>query len=102
MIRLVLFLAFIVTVPMAISYAQSPDEQQACQNDAFRLCQQLIPDRPKVFECLVQNRELLSHICHQAIDRVAPPTPPVATPKAKAKKKTAQKKKGPVDISPPR
>ena len=100
MLRLIAFVLLVVGGSMAMSYAQPPEEQQACQNDAFRLCQQLVPDRERVFECLVQNRELLNGICRGAIDRASPPPPPPVATKGKAKAKTpaktpAKKKAGP-------
>ena len=36
--------------------AQSSDDQQACMNDAFRVCSATIPDRNKTIACMVQNK----------------------------------------------
>jgi hypothetical protein len=47
--------------------AETPEERQACQDDAFRLCQALIPDRERVFACLVKNQRALNPICRKAI-----------------------------------
>jgi hypothetical protein len=51
--------------------AQAPpqrlDPQQACQPDAFRLCNEAIPDRGKVAACLMKNRRRLSPACHMVI-----------------------------------
>jgi hypothetical protein len=49
------------------AYAETPQERQACQDDAFRLCQAAIPDRERVFACLKQNQRALNPICRKAI-----------------------------------
>jgi len=33
----------------------TPAQRQACQDDAFRLCQDAIPDEQRVRQCLVRN-----------------------------------------------
>jgi hypothetical protein len=45
-------------------FAQSNDEM-ACQNDAYRFCQDLIPDRGKVGACLRKNRLRLAPECRR-------------------------------------
>ena len=45
--------------------AQSNEGEMACQNDAFRLCEQFIPDRGKVAACLRKNRLRLSPDCRR-------------------------------------
>ena len=47
--------------------AETPEERQACQDDAFRLCQSFIPDRERVSACLVKNQRALNPICRKAI-----------------------------------
>ena len=37
--------------------------QHACQGDAFRLCNQFIPDRGQVASCLFRNKRSLSPDC---------------------------------------
>jgi hypothetical protein len=37
--------------------------EQACKDDAFRLCNNLIPDRAKVGACLRRNARSLSRDC---------------------------------------
>jgi hypothetical protein len=49
--------------------AETPEEQNACFLDAQRICPGTIPDRARVFECLVRNRPVLSRICRGAIER---------------------------------
>jgi hypothetical protein len=49
------------------AFAETPEERQACQDDAFRVCQAAIPDRERVFACLVKNQRALNPICRKAI-----------------------------------
>ena len=41
--------------------------QNACQSDAYKFCQALIPDRAKVGSCLFKNRRQLSEACRTVI-----------------------------------
>jgi hypothetical protein len=43
--------------------AYTPEEQQACSNDAFRLCSAEIPDVDRVTVCMVRNKSQLSPGC---------------------------------------
>ena len=51
------------------AWAETPEEQQACTNDAFQFCQNAIPDRDKVFTCLASNRSQISSACRAVITR---------------------------------
>ncbi|MGH6665464.1 MAG: hypothetical protein ACREB2_11265 [Pseudolabrys sp.] len=65
-------LAFVLTIaaPLpALAYTQA--EADACTPDAFRLCQQAIPDANRVADCLAQNRRQLSPACHAVFSRPA-------------------------------
>jgi hypothetical protein len=53
------FTAAIGTTPAAA--------QHACQSDAFRLCNQFIPDRGRVASCLFRNKRALSPDCRVAM-----------------------------------
>jgi len=78
--------------------AQTPEEQQACTNDAFQFCQNAIPDRDKVFTCLASNRTQISPACRAVITPyLAGETKRQAS--APAHEKTA-KGKGPLNIAP--
>lgn len=99
--------------------AQTQDEQQACTNDAFQFCQMAIPDRNRVFQCLVDNRSSLSPACHSVMAQYLPADPvPVratktkkpAAPAAKdptkdttkgTTKTTTAARGGPLNITPP-
>ena len=65
---------FTVNVPAAI--AETPSEQEACVNDAFRVCLSAMPDRHNVFVCLAKNSSQLSGACREVIARYAPHSRP--------------------------
>jgi hypothetical protein len=52
----------VVALPAA-SQGYTPEEQQACSNDAFRLCSAEIPDVDRVTVCMVRNKSQLSPGC---------------------------------------
>jgi hypothetical protein len=58
---------------MTAGLAQAQEGQQGCINDAFRLCQDAIPDHERVFQCLASHKDLLSAGCHAFM---APSLPP--------------------------
>ena len=103
-------IAFVVALTLSsigVSYAQSQSqqEQEACMDDAFKFCGQAIPDRERVFYCLVQNKAVITPRCHAMLAPYIPqePPPPVAkrTPKAKKKEtKDARRSGVPVDLNP--
>jgi hypothetical protein len=43
--------------------AYTPEEQQACSGDAFRLCSAEIPDVDRVTVCMIRNKSQLSPGC---------------------------------------
>jgi hypothetical protein len=52
----------------APAQAQSTiNPEQACKDDAFRLCNNDIPDRAKVGACLRRNARRLSRDCHTVV-----------------------------------
>jgi hypothetical protein len=63
----------------APAFAETPEGRQACMNDAFKVCQDAIPDREKVFNCLAAHKDMISPACRaevaptQAAERTAPP-----------------------------
>src|ERR1700750_2077400 len=46
-----------------VGHAYTPEEQQACQPDAFRLCSSEIPDVDRVTACMVAKKSQLSPQC---------------------------------------
>jgi hypothetical protein len=41
----------------------TPEQQQACQPDAVRLCSDFIPDVDRITACMIKNRMRLSAPC---------------------------------------
>jgi hypothetical protein len=59
----------ITAVSTSAGFAFSPEAQQMCTGDAFRLCSAEIPDIPKVTACMRRQRASLSAGCRQVMDR---------------------------------
>ena len=53
---------WLVTLP-SVGHAYTPEEQQACQPDAFRLCGPEIPDVDRVTACMIAKKSQLSPQC---------------------------------------
>jgi len=70
--RITLAVALTVATVSTGALAQSSDEQQACMNDAFRVCSATIPDRTKTIACMVQNKAQLSAACQMVMNKYAP------------------------------
>jgi hypothetical protein len=43
--------------------AYTPEQQQACSGDAFRLCSSEIPDVDRITACMIRNKAQLSPEC---------------------------------------
>ena len=54
-----------------IARAETPEERQACTDDAFQHCGDAIPDRDRVYNCLVKKVRLISPLCRRAINASA-------------------------------
>jgi hypothetical protein len=63
---IVLIVAIMAPLP-AIAYSQQ--DADACTPDAFRLCQNAIPDAARVAQCLVANKQQLSPACTSVFNR---------------------------------
>ena len=62
--------AFTLALFAAPAAAQpTPAQRQACEQDAFRLCQEAIPDEKRVRQCLVRNMRRLNPTCRSAFHR---------------------------------
>ena len=58
----------LLTVTLAVCLAPTPAAaQHACEPDAFRLCNQFIPDEKNVGSCLRKNMRSLSAGCRTAM-----------------------------------
>jgi hypothetical protein len=58
--------------------AYTPEQQQACSNDAFRLCGPEIPDVDRVTVCMVRHKAELSPGCRVYFRPSEPEAPPTA------------------------
>jgi hypothetical protein len=75
-----LLVAFAFAVVSLPAQAQpTPAQRQACEQDAFRLCERAIPDENRVRQCLVANMRRLNPVCRSAFQ--------TGKAKSKAKKK---------------
>jgi hypothetical protein len=59
------------------AYAYTPEEQQACSPDAFRLCGDAIPDVDRVTACMIRKRSELSPGCRVYFRSPEPVAAPV-------------------------
>jgi hypothetical protein len=65
------------------AFAQgTPEQQEACKPDVFRLCGNFIPDVDRIVACLRANEPNLSPPCHDVMFPVV-----VEEPRPRAKKK---------------
>jgi hypothetical protein len=64
-VQLVLMLAVAVSVSLwsQPSMAYTPEQEQACTGDAFRLCSSEIPNVDRVTACMIRNKSQLSPGC---------------------------------------
>jgi|SRR5437868_5541842 hypothetical protein len=93
-------LAFGLTVATA-AIAETPEERQACMDDAFKHCERAIPDQDRVFACLVHNHQLISALCRQALTAYLPAEPAAKQAKGKAPApKSTGAAKGPLNLNP--
>jgi hypothetical protein len=65
-------IAIMILSGAAPALAETPEGRQACMNDAFRVCQDAIPDRERVFKCLAAHKDAISPTCRS---EVAPAQP---------------------------
>jgi hypothetical protein len=62
--------SFAAMTALAVGFASAPaaaqgtpEQRQACQPDAMRLCSEFIPDVERITACMVKNRIRLSPPC---------------------------------------
>jgi hypothetical protein len=60
-------LAFVATAAPALAYTQA--DADACTPDAFRLCQDAIPNEARVGQCLFAKKKQLSPACAAVFSR---------------------------------
>jgi hypothetical protein len=56
-------MALAVSISPAAGQGYTPEQEQACTNDAFRLCSAEIPDVDRVTACMVAKKSQLSPPC---------------------------------------
>src|SRR5277367_6627247 len=76
---LLLATAFSVSMLPTAGRAYTPEQQQACSGDAFRLCGPEIPDVDRVTVCMIRNKSQLSPQC-RAFFRPEPESEATVTP----------------------
>ncbi|WP_213288786.1 hypothetical protein [Bradyrhizobium sp. sGM-13] len=60
---LLLAAALAVSISPAVGQTYTPEQEQACTGDAFRLCSSDIPDISRVTACMVRKKSQLSPAC---------------------------------------
>jgi hypothetical protein len=65
--RIVLAVAILVAIPGWGAMAQTDAERRACSPDAQSICPDEMPDRDRVYACLVRHVESLNPACKQII-----------------------------------
>ena len=98
-VGLMLATALAVSLWPATGRAYTPEQEQACTGDAFRLCSSEIPDVSRVTACMVAKKSQLSPQC-RAFFRSGPEpseaaTAPAGRPLASAPATTTAKKSKP-------
>ena len=74
--RTVLAFAILASATTFSAFAETAEERQACTNDAQTHCADDIPDRERVYGCLVRNVNLLSPACKKIISGSVAPSKP--------------------------
>jgi hypothetical protein len=88
---LMLATALSVSMLPTAGSAYTPEQQQACSDDAFRLCSPDIPDVDRVTACMVRNKSQLSPGC-RVFFRSDPEVTPVAAGRPLSIAPTRQRK----------
>ncbi len=65
----ILLVAFTAAPAMAQG---TPQQREACSNDAFRFCDAYVPDAPAVEKCLRANMANLSRACRHEFGATTP------------------------------
>ena len=96
---LMLAIALSASLLPAAADAYTPEQQQACTPDAFRLCGDAIPDVDRVTVCMIRNRSQLSPGCRVYFRSPEPVAVPVVVARKPVRIKPATARK-PVSIKP--
>jgi hypothetical protein len=76
---LLLSIALSLSVLSTGARAYTPEQQQACTGDAFRLCGDAIPDVDRVTVCMIRKKSELSPGCRVFFRAPEPERAPVVT-----------------------
>ena len=71
--KTLVLVAFVSGLLTAGAVAQTAEEQQACMDDAFRLCGAFIPDRARVTVCMIQKKDQVGPACHAVMAHYGQP-----------------------------
>ena len=77
---LMLATAVVVSIWPATGRAYTPEQEQACTSDAFRLCSSEIPDVDRVTACMVAKKSQLSPPCRAQFRPDPEPSQATAAP----------------------
>jgi hypothetical protein len=69
-----LAVALSVSIWSKAGHAYTPEQEQACTGDAFRLCSSEIPDISRVTACMVAKKSQLSPACRSQFSPDPEPT----------------------------
>jgi hypothetical protein len=61
--------ASLAPTPAVAQNRGTPEQQQACQPDAMRLCSEFIPDVDRITACMVKNKVRLSPPCRAVFSK---------------------------------
>lgn len=76
---LILAMALGASLLASAAYAYTPEQQQACSGDAFRLCGDAIPDVGRVTACMIARKAQLSPGCRVYFRSPEPVAAPAVT-----------------------
>ena len=84
--RVVFAFAILASATTLPAPAETTEERLACTPDAQSLCIDEIPDRERVYGCLVRKVNQLSPACKKIISAsIVPSAPPSSTPSRQRK-----------------
>jgi hypothetical protein len=72
--------ALLASIGPAANQTYTPEQEQACTGDAFRLCSAEIPDVGRVTACMIAKKELLSPPCRVYFRQDPEPSDAAAKP----------------------
>lgn len=84
--RVVLAFAILASATALRAPAETTEERLACTPDAQSLCIEEIPDRDRVYDCLVRKVNQLSPACRRIIGASIAPSPPPSNASSRQKR----------------